>query len=766
MIETNIRLIAPGRHVAVPVRRAQVNGTQVTSNTLFKACDRLQRFYGLSAVPMPSKEPALLVATRRPVPAVEIKDDNWEITVADAGEHPPLNLSTRQGESALPDLLERALVAHLMHQRKRWSFGSPRHWYESELLDECDGIAAYRRMAVTGLLVADFGVGIAAEASVSFLTTQSLDYFFDPTQSRGERARRRERFEYLTARDQGQGTLLYEDGRGGNIVCYFVDAPDGMTCGTTGKVRAYGQTFDSLVDYSASKGVVVDPETPAVRVRFKNIGDQPVAADRVRVRVFNDALPRRLQGLGIMAPSRRRELAVEFWKEMGERPFGQAASGLLPGFWQPPTRRVWQMRSPALQFASGHVVPSPPPGNSSQLRRYYYGRLDALKDGGLFSMEPAVNRVIEYAYPESLDPAAARKLAEDVCRVLSNWSGITFTAQARSYTDLEDGLDKLSSSHGTGLVLWVLNDEGNAYYEVSLHLGHRRPKRVTQAMLEHHYDFFCNGCWDNREKKKSLASGRRKWSQFIDLIVLDVAQKLNAVPWRPVNAGAFEARLAIDVGHKRQHFALSLLLARAEDRKPSFEILTEPYHKSDSRQDSINGRVLENEIVKLVKKGLRSGDPLASLLLLRDGLWRGEELPHLHRACEKLKELGLLIPDARIEMIEFHKDSLKGVRLWEVDEREQARNVSGPTAVEITPSMVVLVNTGGTLSQGTAGPVVIASDRSDLPSGALRHATEAMHISAQLNWSNPRVAMRLPLEIERTDEVLKSHAQSLSLHIR
>jgi hypothetical protein len=766
MLETNIRLVAPGRHLQVDVRRTQVSGTQVTPHALYKACDRLQRIHGLAAVPMPSKEPALLVATDRPVPGVVIQDDNWELTVADAGEHPALTLSTRGSESALPDLLERALVARLIRQGRRWSFGSPRHWYEYEPLDVCDGIAAYRRMAVSGLLVTEFGVGIAAEASVSFLTTDPLSYFFDPVQPPSEQQRRRERFFHLIKRDQGQGTLLYQDGRGGSIKCYFVDAPDGMTCSTTGKVRAYGQSYASLVEYYASKGMTLPPDTPAVRVRFTNIGDQPVAADRVYARLFNDALPRRLQGLGIMAPSRRRELAREFWQEVGERPFGHAARGLLPGFWRPPVRRVWRMHPPALQFGSGRVVPSPQPSNSSQLRRYYYGRLDALKNGGMLSMAPAVNRVIEYAYPERLDPAAARKLAEDMCNTLSDWSGIRFTAQSRAYANLEDGLEKVGESRENGLVLWVLNDEGDAYYQVSLHLGHRRPKRVTQKMLEDHYDFFYNGCWDSREKKNSVPLGRRKWSNFIDLITLDVAQKLNAVPWRMADAGAFEARLAIDVGHKRQHFALSLLIARGREQKPSFEILTEPYHKSDSRQDAINGRMLENEAVKLFKRGLRNGEPLASLLLLRDGLWRGEELPCLQRVCDKLKEVRLLTPDASIEVVEFHKVSLKGVRLWDVDQRDQARNVSEPTAIEITPSMVVLTNTGGTLSQGTAEPVVIASTRGDLQSGALRDATQALHASAQLNWSNPRVAMRLPLEIERTDEVLKSHAQSVSLHIR
>ena len=62
----------------------------------------------------------------------------------------------------------------------------------------------------------------------------------------------------------------------------------------------------------------------------------------------------------------------------------------------------------------------------------------------------------------------------------------------------------------------------------------------------------------------------------------------------------------------------------------------------------------------------------------------------------------------------------------------------------------------GTLTQGTAEPLLVMALEGGTP---VVEATDALAASAQLNWSNPGIAQRLPLPFKRTDEVLKKRSE-------
>jgi len=66
---------------------------------------------------------------------------------------------------------------------------------------------------------------------------------------------------------------------------------------------------------------------------------------------------------------------------------------------------------------------------------------------------------------------------------------------------------------------------------------------------------------------------------------------------------------------------------------------------------------------------------------------------------------------------------------------------------------VVLANTGvATLHQGTADPLVLTATHNRVDMLAVASDVFA---TAQLNWSNPRVAQRLPTPLRRTDQILE-----------
>jgi len=214
--------------------------------------------------------------------------------------------------------------------------------------------------------------------------------------------------------------------------------------------------------------------------------------------------------------------------------------------------------------------------------------------------------------------------------------------------------------------------------------------------------------------------------------------------------------MAIDVGYDRRHYAVSLLVCRANERKPRFWLDSIVEHKADSKSETINDVQLKDTIIKLLRKVADNTKPaLSSLLVVRDGRRSGKELDAVEAAREELVAAGILASGIIVHVIDFHKQSLKGIRLWEVDQRI-ARNVAGGTAVTIGKRLAVLANTGSeTLRQGTAEPVVV---RLRSENARLEEVIEDLHYSSQMNWSSPRVAQRLPIELKRTDEQLESRS--------
>jgi len=68
------------------------------------------------------------------------------------------------------------------------------------------------------------------------------------------------------------------------------------------------------------------------------------------------------------------------------------------------------------------------------------------------------------------------------------------------------------------------------------------------------------------------------------------------------------------------------------------------------------------------------------------------------------------------------------------------------TLLRITKRFLIL--------QGTAAPLLLTA-----PNGqSIADAAWAVFDAAQLNWSSPRVAQRLPLPLKRTDEELAARA--------
>lgn len=747
------------------VREAECSGSHLSPDLIERVCGRLWRRYGLAAVPYSSDaRSGLLVATAHPVPAIIIEDEEWQLGINDVGKDTRrLTLSDFSGDRLMPVLLERALMAKLAHDTTFWTLDSNRIWYEAQPFLVKDDISVYRRYRVAALLLEGEGIGISVDVETAFFTTETLAHFFEPGQSKVEQENRKRNFETLTQRQMGQkGTLIYDNGRT-RSKCYFAAAPIGITCATTGIIRAKGESYDSLHDYyrAVYPNLDMNSNAPAVQVSFQGISKpQWVAANCLRVRVMNDALPESLNSIDKIKPDQRRQTISKFWARLDPKPLGVVAPGLRTGFWRPADVRVHRFPIPDLVFGGNSRLKGSMEPSFEAYRENYNQRLEYLKESGCYYVPATMPRTLYFAYPCNLDRTACEQLAGDLTKEISDWTrGAGCSIQAAKligYHSISEGIEKLRSAGNGGVAIFVLNEEPSAYHEVAFQLEKWRIKRVTERQLRRHVDYLRNGIWNKKRRTKDLSSGRRRWGDFVRLNALDVLQLMDVIPFRFDDQCPHEAQLFIDVGHDRRQFALSLLIARQRTKKPDFRLFTDVQHKTDHQCEHINPKILADQIVKIFEQVLpRRSDPIESLLVLRDGRMCGDELAGIKDAIAKLAANGKLVKEARVDLVDLHKESSNAIRFWEVEKDSGiADNPLEGTALEVNKKLMVLASTGSTtLHQGTAQPLAFFTNAHCSTPVDAAYTT---FMATQLNWSSPKVAQRLPLQAKRGDEDLKA----------
>lgn len=764
MPETNIRIVEPGVDLRLKVRICELSGQDLTPKTFERACDLL-RSRGMAAVP--STGEILLLASHLATPAV-LEDEDWRAEVRDSGRYRTLHFSNATDARLMAQLLERRLLVAAARQTTWWKLDSVRIWYEEKPFQEQGEVAAYRRFEISSVVVEGVGVGLVVDIGTAFFTTTSVADFFRTDVTKEKREENLRRFDRLSLRQKGQkATLLYDCGKT-KSKCYFEKVNPGETCGTTGERVVKRKVYPSLFAYyqACQPGLRVMESDPVARVSFLHIdGAVPVASNRLHLRLMNDVLPKELADVDKIEPEDRRRLIQEFWDTLGNQPLGEGLPVMRSGFWRPSADRTGQCHSPALLFGRNTLLAAPNNGDLQASKEFFRSRLQYLKDNGCFNVPTTVTREIHLAVPGTLEVDMASDLGDSISKLLSRWTRQNISVLApQPYSDLLAGIEALKAEERPGIALFVFEDhDPAAYYTVSNELKNWRVKRVTVHQLESTHRAYI------RFKNVTDGSGRphravRAWRSFVEMCALDLLQQMNCVPWRPASGMNYDAHLAIDVGHDRRYYAVSLLICRSTDKQPHFWLDSIVEVKADPKKETINEVHLKNSIVKLFRKARRLRfDPLSSLFILRDGRECGRELDGIEAAKSELAKEGFLKADARIDLVDFHKESLKGVRLWDFADGH-VENVMEGTYVLLGSRDAVLANTGCvTLTQGTAGPIMLSARTEGL---VISHALEDVHTSSHLNWSSPRVAQSLPIELKRTDGQLESRTAQEIKRIR
>lgn len=765
MIETNIRIVYPGQNLYLLTHTATVHGTDLTPDLLQRACTSL-RYKGIAAIPHPERLDMLLIASAKRIDPIRITETDWALEVHSTDESPQrLNLSADSHAESVRELIERRLHAQLATQTDLWTLDSPAIWYESSPFYSDDKITAYRRYEISSVIIEKEGVGIVVDIGTAFFSTHTLAYFFEENLSKQEQEIRQSQFRKLTQRQTNQkGTLLYSIGNL-RMKCYFADAPVGITCSTTGEFRVGGQTFASLSKYYETKypNCPISPDGRAVRASFvTSSSDRPVwvAAETLRVRVMNDDLPQDLRTLDKFDTQQRRNLIQQFWDKQGKSPFGYGLPGTLSQFWKPKPERVYQFPLPPLYFKDGATLAAPLEYTPVAFRQNYHERLKFLAEKGCFHVPAAMPRFIHFAYPENLEETAIKHFAEDITQQLTLYTKKQIqVASIIPYSRVEQAVRQLAE-RSAEIVIFIMDSNPLTYHEAAFR-NPWRIKRITQETFQKHSRHL-----NLRTSNNGYRTGQRdnrKWQNFVTMNALAVLQLLDVVPYGLCRIGDYEGQLAIDVGHDRKHFIVSLLIAREDkNNKVECRLTTEFQIKPDNQHDTINPMMLRDLIVQVCETVLEgSSMPLNSLLGLRDGEFRvltnGShkfvETEGVKLAIAELVSRGFLVPQAAVDLADFRKDSNKSIRFWNIEQEVVSNPLEG-TAIRLNPKTIVLSTTGdATLTQGTSQPVVITASE---PCSDIVKVAKSVFGASQLNWSSPKVAQRDPITIRSADDELQA----------
>jgi len=750
MVETNIRIVEPGQNLYLFTRCAKITTQDHSPKLLEQVCRKLQQ-QGLAAVYCPVRR-KVLVLTRGPIPPLTIKGENWIVEVKDGGANQKLRFSDSLNDATLvAQLIERRSLIEIERRLKMRTLASPRIFYENSPFVTTDNIAAYRRYEVSAIPIEGGGVGISVDPSVAFFTQWTVEDFFRTDIDKSEQQRRRKRFDLLSQRQQGQkGTLLYDIGSS-QLTCYFNKFASGITCAATGKRMVKGQEYRSLLEYYQRNQprLKIHPDDSVAWVSFKGIDyPQPVAAKLLHLRVMNNSLTKELSQVDKIRPKERAKFIDGFWERLGDDLLGPGEPRVARYFWSPPAEKRIHLLPPALEFADGHTLPVPQNGNKAEIQAHYRQRLALLRKVGCWHVPFDMERVVHFAIPNDTSENMRSRFIMAITEHLSQLTKKPICPETLLYTSIDEVRSHISRQKKGGIIVFVFKDESpENYYKIAHELGEGwRVKRVTFKALERQFTRLQAA--ENRAGSQSHKSARG-WESFTEMTALDVLQQMGCIPWTLKDEPHYDAHLAIDVGRDRRHFALSLIIFR-----PSLRIFTEVYQKIDTKTETINPTILCEKSVELVQKAANwSGfQPLRCLLVLRDGRKCGDELKGINDAIARLIKLGHLEKTAQVDRVDVHKSLKKSPRLWErKDEVEQILEGNG---LFLNKRTVVLATTGApTLHQGTANPILLEAHDDSVD---MVRVANAVYASTHLNFSNPNVAQRLPHELKRTDDELKS----------
>ena len=389
MLETNCRIIKSGTKIELEVRCIEILAAHVSHELKEKVCSVLANRLGISAISK-GNSTFLYAFTDGRVDSVPLDEDNLKVTLKDSDRIEILKFSNPEDRPLIAQLIERQFVISVGQRSDLWRLSdSRRKWYEPKPFKIISGIGAYRRYELSAVPIDNVGIGLVVDISTAFFTIDTIADFFGENQSELDCKRNHKRFTRLSQRQKGQkGTLWYDSGNidqrseqasssyGGVIsdcTCYFAKFVAEKTCSTYKDIKVDGDNYESLLEYYHQRGVTsVQAHDSVALVSFSGIDHpQPVAANRLRLRVMNEALPKDLKQVDKIEEEERCRQIDRFWNKLGVELLENDTLRVSSGFWQPCKDKIRQLNCPDLLFGQGKTLAAPADGRLSLYSEYY-----------------------------------------------------------------------------------------------------------------------------------------------------------------------------------------------------------------------------------------------------------------------------------------------------------------------------------------------------------------------------------------------------------
>ncbi|MCC7291839.1 MAG: hypothetical protein IT449_07250 [Phycisphaerales bacterium] len=507
-----------------------------------------------------------------------------------------------------------------------------------------------------------------------------------------------------------------------------------------------GVRFGSLLEYyqRANPSLQIRRDDPVVTVSFE-WGERPVLVAakllRLRLRVEPASLPKSMRCLA-MVPEARRAFSYAKCSPRTIETVKNAGFSVSPGLWQPGESETVQLTPPALLFGTGKRLEAPAENGRKAYQRYFRDREQYLREYGVYRFNPAAARDITVVLPRtgrgwSLETQDA--YVEGIRKDLEQLTKKNFTLRLESAETAKD-IARLLKPRVAGTCLIVFDDRelgGAGYYLLSDELRDWTLKRAVRNTVQR--------AWERIRSERDpqrRAQAEQNWRDMIFHTVLDLLDQMGVIPFR-VDQWPYDACLAIDVSEDRRYCALSFLICRDPVAHPGRDGLwryLDCWTKPDTRRETIERFQLAEKIAAIPEAlhGHRLS-PLKSLLVLRDGHECGDEPRAIDSGLDLWKKADVLAQGALIDVVDYHKRTVKDLRMWLLAGRE-AENVLEGRAVIMDEYRAITALTGaGTLGRfGTADPLLLVTREP----GRIRRAASGVFALAQHNWLSPKKAYR------------------------
>lgn len=765
-METNLRLAYDGTKLQVAVKQYMLVGQNLEKKDVERFCTILGRDTGVPAAPVciDGKWNAVITEQRYEIRKREFLVDDWVIKVESTNKQFVIHVSRPDERQMVIDLYKRSFLIQVAAKSGMWTLGSPRIFYERDPFLKNDfvkkfnnvtDIQGFRRYELSEQYVEGVGLGFSVHVGTAFFTSLTVDDYF--------RAGHEERFKKLAGRQREQkGTLMY-DGPYGRQVCYFEEYCWDKSLINSGAINGGGdKRYDNLFAYyqQTAPNFPVKAADKVAIVSFSGMNKKSmVPANKLYLRVTNEALDRQMSQRDKIDPQERSDKLSKFWKMMGRNPFGNYLVSISNNFYRPDHLNSGRIELHDLLFGNNARLVKPAIATDASYKRHYNDRKKYLDQYGCYYVPPTMATEIHFAFPKHVPENVCDLYFKNVCDKIYRLTGVEVEPITYAYESYEDMALDLTLASATGIVVFAFDDvDSVTYFNIRRNLKNWQLKRLTTHELKRNYKNY-RDYKDGRGDKRA----ERNWEGYIDENVYDIIQQMGCLPYIIEPKLNYDMQLVIDVSAKSTHLALSLFMFKEGMRIPVWGELIKP--KTDAKQEEINPVFLETYLKELIieNKDLIKAQQMRSLLVLRDGKDCGEEFKAIRKVLEFFKEKGLFAADFKFDFVEYHKSSLKQLRIWERNGHMTVNCLEGSYFAYDSQSAILAATGAGTLNQGTAAPVMI---KNKYTGANIKAVLSDIFVTSQLNYSSPRVAQRLTFSAKRTDEQLKDRTAQEIIRIK